>query len=578
MSGTSSAPLRRILLAVGIVAVVLMAVQISVGGVRVQIFGVRASSHSFVRPLLIALVAAAVVLWRSSRAATLSDLRRLDMWLERGAPWIAALTAAAAMSIGVLWGTRAAGGSDSYCYIGQAVEFAAGRAILVEPLAREIGLPHADLLFAPVGFIPSPRGGAVPMCAPGLSLLMALAWKAGGDTALHVVVPCLGALAVWCAFLLGRRLQDATTGACAALLLCISPVFLYQIVQPMSDVPAAALWSAALASVSRGGPSGQIGGGIAASLALLIRPNLAPVIVPLAAFIFVTGRSAGLLRFLVTLIPACTLLAWLNHVRYGSPLRTGYGDLEGLFSLSHVLPNFQRYGQWILDSQTPLILLAFAAPLLVHSRDRARNGAWKAFMWTGIAVVLAVLGCYLPYTVFDAWWYTRFLLPALPIALALTSASLVALASRTPVRSILLLPMAAALASIYLSYARSHGAFWLRDFERRFITAGTYVARTLPDDAVMITGQQSGATRHYGRRPAALWDAVAPDALDETVAQLSKIGRTPYFLLEDGEESGFRERFKGERLGALDWPPAAVIREEVTVRLYDPAARPTSPR
>ena len=59
--------------------------------------------------------------------------------------------------------------------------------------------------------------------------------------------------------------------------------------------------------------------------------------------------------------------------------------------------------------------------------------------------------------------------------------------------------------------------------------------------------------RHYGRRPAALWDALAPDGLDEAVARFEAAGLQPYFLLEDWEEAGFRERFARERLGRLDW-------------------------
>ena len=43
------------------------------------------------------------------------------------------------------------------------------------------------------------------------------------------------------------------TGACAAVLLvACSPIFLYQAVQPMSDVPAAALWLAALVASAAG--------------------------------------------------------------------------------------------------------------------------------------------------------------------------------------------------------------------------------------------------------------------------------------------------------------------------------------
>lgn len=119
---------------------------------------------------------------------------------------------------------------------------------------------------------------------------------------------------------------------------------------------------------------------------------------------------------------------------------------------------------------------------------------------------------------------------ALPIALALASASLIALLSRTRAPRVVLVPVIGALAAGYMAYARSHDVFVLRDFERRFITAGTYVARELPENAVVITIQQSGSVRHYGRRPAALWDALAPDGLDEAVAELERAGRRPIFL------------------------------------------------
>ena len=64
-----------------------------------------------------------------------------------------------------------------------------------------------------------------------------------------LIVPACAALMVWCTFLLGRRLDDDVTGAASAVLLACSPIFLYQAVQPMSDVPAAALWLAALVAL-----------------------------------------------------------------------------------------------------------------------------------------------------------------------------------------------------------------------------------------------------------------------------------------------------------------------------------------
>jgi hypothetical protein len=51
-------------------------------------------------------------------------------------------------------------------------------------------------------------------------------------------------------------------------------------------------------------------------------------------------------------------------------------------------------------------------------------------------------------------------------------------------------------------------------------------------------------------------------------------GFRPYFLLEDWEEAGFRERFgQTSRAGGLDWPPMKRWRFPVSVALYDPAVR-----
>ena len=209
----------------------------------------------------------------------------------------------------------------------------------------------------------------------------------------------------------------------------------------------------------------------------------------------------------------------------------------------------------------------FVAPFLLRSAGAREEplATRTAFAWLGVAFAISIVACYLPYTVFDAWWYTRFLLPALPIALALSSGAVVALLDRTRIPRAVILPWVVALAAVYVTYARSHDVFALRNFERRFITVGTYIGRQLPENAVVITIQQSGSVRHYGHRPAALWDALAPGALDEAVDEFVRVGRQPYILVEDWEEANFRERFAGERYGALDWTPAAEIRDHLVI-------------
>jgi asparagine N-glycosylation enzyme membrane subunit Stt3 len=182
---------------------------------------------------------------------------------------IAVLAAIAVAVAGIIWGTHVAGGPDSYCYLSQAELFASGQVAHRERLASIAPWAHAADAFIPVGHVPAARNTAasVPMCSPGYPMAMAAARLIGGRVAMFAIVPLCGAAAVWLTFLLGGRLGSAHTGAIAAVLLAASPPFLYQVVQPMSDVPAAAAWVGALVAVTRRGFSSSfaaaaLGGGV----------------------------------------------------------------------------------------------------------------------------------------------------------------------------------------------------------------------------------------------------------------------------------------------------------------------------
>src|ERR687892_218405 len=108
---------------------------------------------------------------------------------------LAALVAAT-MTVSVRWGSFVAGGPDSYCYLHQAQRWAAvlsgtGSLHVPEPLALEAPWPDAPLTFAPVGHAPSETvpGAIVPICAAGLSLVMAPVLALGGRDAIFFVVP-----------------------------------------------------------------------------------------------------------------------------------------------------------------------------------------------------------------------------------------------------------------------------------------------------------------------------------------------------------------------------------------------------
>jgi hypothetical protein len=121
--------------------------------------------------------------------------------------------------------------------------------------------------------------------------------------------------------------------------------------------------------------------------------------------------------------------------------------------------------------------------------------------------------------------------------------------------------------------ARTRAVFELAALEARFRLAGEYAGRALTDAAIVLAVQQSGSVRYYGGRGTLAWDGVPADRLDAVVAALEQSGRRVFFVLEDGEAPRFRERFAGQRSGALDWPPFAEVRGAGRVRFYDPRQR-----
>jgi hypothetical protein len=485
----------------------------------------------------------------------------------------------AVVAVSTRWGSFVAGGSDSFCYAHQAGRWAEvlgslpaiGRLQLPEPLAIDAPWPDAALTFAPVGHIPSATvpGAIVPMCPAGLSMVMAPLVYAGGADAGFAVIPLFGALLVLATYAVGARF-GARIGMTAALLTAASPVFLYQVVQPMSDVPAAAFWLLAVAMATGTGRRHVLWSGLAAGAAIIMRPNLAPLGFAVGLFLLLrperawSARVRAALTYAAAAAPGCLIVALIQLVFYGSPLSSGYGALDDLFAVSHVAPNAQRYLGWLWQTHTPAIALAVLAPLLLP-------GALSTLFVALIAINLAL---YLPYTVFEDWSFLRFLLPTLPLMLILVVAVLDAMWRRwAPVRDAraFLAITATILAVLFVREAADRHAFRLQKMEARFERAGRFVGNRLPRNALVITSWHSGSVRFYGNRKTLVWDVLDPGWLDRALVYVRARGYEPYLLFEGSEESGFRRRFAGSPIGALDWPPAAEIVGQV--RIYRPGDR-----
>jgi len=259
------------------------------GGVDWRIGEIRISSRDPRRSGLAALLLAFVYAVTSARHVA-GDLN----WLRReGQRHFGLMAAALSLVVAIVaWMNTSvvAGGADPYGYVSQAYLWRAGRLTIDQPFVRDMPWPFAPLTFAPLGYRPSPDGGAlVPTYAPGLPILMAFASAIAGDCGPFVVVPLLGGLVVWLTYALGRALGSPIAGILAALLLAVSPAFVYMLMWPMSDVPVSAFWTAALVAAHGRWRLRALASGVMMSAAILVRPNLAPVALPLVAYLVVSA-------------------------------------------------------------------------------------------------------------------------------------------------------------------------------------------------------------------------------------------------------------------------------------------------
>jgi len=230
---------------------------------------------------------------------------------------IACACAALAFVAGVAWGGFYGGGPDESGFVSQADKWARGEPLIapVPEWARAGDWYNAIESSVPAGYAPdASKTKMAPVQSPGLPLMMALLERLGGPQAVFYVVPIFGAVVIWVTFALGRRMAGPWAGAIGAALMLLSPPFLWMLVRPMSDVPDAACWSAAVLLAWRPRMRDALLAGVAGGLAILIRANTAPLIA-IPAFLAWWQRDAGLRRVLLlaaAAAPAMMIIAVLN--------------------------------------------------------------------------------------------------------------------------------------------------------------------------------------------------------------------------------------------------------------------------
>ena len=523
------------------------------GGFRTTVGGFRISARSPLAASIAALIAGGAwfALARRDRALA-ADLEGAWRAMERNASRLVGVVALISAILASTFATRSAAGADASGYLSQAALWSDGAWIVADPLADILGRSDSWLT-TPLGWRPAGSASQVPTYPPGLPLLMAIPHAMAGIQGANAVVIGFAAIAVWAT----GMLAGGVGGIIAAILIAFSPVFLYQSFQPMSDVPVTAAWMACFLLVTH--DRWSLWAGAACAVAILVRPNLAPLaIVPL---ILAKKRFT----FALPVMTAGAFIAFMQWLWYGSPLRSGYGNAEELFAVSNIGPNAIRYLRWLIAT-APVLLVA------LFGWWRSSQAPSRKPRALGVFAVLVILS-YLVYAVFDHWSYLRFLLPAMAVFAIFAAIELRTWIERWPVphRFPVFVVLILGVTAYSLFVARTLDTFGLGDQLRRVEQAAAFIDRSTPHEAVLIAGEQSGSMRYYTGRSILRWEAATPDQLSNAITTLAQ--RPLYVVLDAWENEPFSAKFKGLPAVALDWPPLVDAGTSHRTRVWNLADR-----
>lgn len=448
----------------------------------------------------------------------------------------------------------AAGGSDSSGYLNAAKLLAQGDLrVRVGPLDTMRLDNSWRPVFRPLGFAPSPEPRfLVPSYPLGYPLHLApFGFLGGWAHAPFFVTPLAVLLTLFTVERIARELGLKGDLALAApLLLAVSPAWLFQALQPMSDVLAAMWCSLAILFALRAERSSRyaVACGVAFAVSAWVRPSSLLLAVAIACAM--RFRLRPLTVAVLSSLPLGLALMITNHRLYGSALLTGYGGVGEMVSWSSIAECGPHHAKWLAITLTPLI---FPTALLVAFR-RSVTG-WHRL--TLIAWFTAFYAFYSVYPVCDAWWYLRFLLPAFP---PLLIGALLVL--RDSVRSVAMrrsLVAIVAIAGIALSFHDHIQA--LRDQEMTYPQAIHWAEGRLPADALVTTMQFSGAWYFYTNKLSVRYDALNPARFEELRAYAGSAGLHWYALVFDAEVQDLERNMPGR------WTRLDGMRNVVLLRL-----------
>lgn len=461
-----------------------------------------------------------------------------------------------------------AGGADSSGYLNHARMLAAGTVRiptrdLPSAPAREI----SAFAYVPLGFSPASAGDPREMVAIyplGLPLLLAVAGIVLGWTLAAPVVIIAHALAgLWVTYALGRAAGLPRRLALSGVaLLAVSPQYVFNSVQLLSDLPAMVWTTGAIlcawqARTRRGWAWAT---GLVFAMAVLIRPTNALAAVPV---LIALGANWGRWwRVGVAGLPVAVALLWYNRAAYGHPLRFGYGEIGEAFDFSYLGPTLLHYTRWLPVSLAVVGMLVLALPWV-----RGIERPWKAVLLSWCGILGGFYALY-PFTHQD-WWALRFVLPAFPAAMVGALLVVQAWLKRrdAAVQRRIILAGAAAGVVWGLGWCQPLRSWKIGRDERAYVVATNWVRNHLPAGTVIFGSQTTGALRYYTECVVVHWPFAHEADARKIVAAARRDGREVYAMLFTEEEAMVRERPVPGRWERAGWKGGRV---SVWVLLEEP--------
>jgi hypothetical protein len=557
------------------------------GGVFLRIAGVNVSSRDPLRPALAAAALYGLSIFLAPRARRLLAWDWLRDGIARTSPAFAVAAAVAVAGVATAYGARAVSGADSFGYVSQAYLWLDRSLVIPEPFAAEAPWSSPLEAIAPLGYRTGHAPGTiVPTYSPGLPLVMAVFQLVAGICGPYFVQPVFAALFVATTFGLAFRFtRSRFTASLAALFVACSPTHVFNLMTPMSDTVAATLWTGALLAITWPGVAMASLSGFLAAVAILVRPNLVPLVAALvlAAALSpptdapVRRRMARAAVVMMLAGTAAMFIAFLNARLYGSPTMSGYGPTSSLYGFNLFPGNVSRYSLWLWQSEGAFPFLALVPFIALRARVSSepfeRWLTWRLVLPCATFSVVLTLS-YLFYVHFHDWWYLRFFLPAFPLLFILMAAGVAWFTRVLP--AAVAVPVLVIFLAFYVQqrveFILGLGTLTIGHGEGRYIAVAEYVEQALPANAVYISMQHSGTLRLYSGRRTLRFDFIPPGEFASSIDWLTAHGHRPYLVLEDCEENIYREHLQaiGGRLASLDMGIVAELRRPVRVRVYDP--------